>query len=78
MQTDKWSEFTNKVFQKWLEKEKKNPFFTTHDEQTKASIVERFNRTIKPRMRRYFTSKTTNRYIDILPKLTHSYNHSFH
>ena len=43
--TDKGTEFTNKQFQKLL-KEHNIRFFTTHNE-TKASIVERFSRTLK-------------------------------
>ena len=46
LQTDKGTEFTNRVFQKFL-KEHDAHFFTTYNEETKASIVERFNRTLK-------------------------------
>ena len=77
LQTDKGSEFTNKVLQRWLSSRNIH-FFTTHNEETKASIVERFNRTIKTRMLRYFTSKNTKKYIDVLKDLVHSYNHSYH
>ena len=52
-------------------------FFTTHN-KTKASIVERFNRTLKGKMWKYFTANNTLRYIDILQKLIKSYNHSRH
>ena len=52
-------------------------FFTTHND-TKASIVERFNRTLKGKMWKYFTAKNTTKYIDVLQKLTYSYNHSRH
>jgi len=37
-----------------------------------------YNRTIKQRMFRYFTANHTRRYIDVLPDLIHSYNHTFH
>ena len=77
LQTDKGSEFTNKLLQRWLSS-RNTHFFTTHNEETKASIVERFNRTIKTRMWRYFTSKKTKKYIDVLKDLVHSYNHSYH
>ena len=43
---------------------------------TKASIVERFNQTLKTY--RYFTWKSTFKYIDVLPELMESYNHSYH
>ena len=45
LHSDKGTEFTNKLFQAFL-KHKKITFFTTYNE-TKASIVERFNRTLK-------------------------------
>jgi hypothetical protein len=49
LQTDKRTEFINRVFQKFL-KEHDMHFFTTYNEETKASIVESFNRTLKPKM----------------------------
>ena len=51
--------------------------FTTYNE-TKASIVERFNRTLKTKMWKYFTANNTLKYVDILQKLVKSYNHSRH
>ena len=44
LQTDKGTEFKNKEFQNLL-KTKKIHFFTTKNPETKASIVERFQRT---------------------------------
>jgi len=76
IQTDKGSEFTNKLFQNKL-KELNINFYTTGNE-TKASVVERFNRTLKTRMYKYFTHKNTLKYIDILPKLVQAYNSSYH
>ena len=40
--------------------------------------MERFNRTLKTRMYRYFTAKSTNRYIEVLQDLVASYNQSVH
>jgi hypothetical protein len=48
------------------------------NDDIKAAIVERFNRTLKVRMYRYFTAKHTNRWIDVLQSLIDSYNKSFH
>lgn len=76
LQTDKGTEFTNKPFQAFL-KENSIHFFTTHSDM-KASIVERFNRTLKTKMWKYFTWKNTLTYIDVLPELMTSYNNSFH
>lgn len=77
LQTDKGSEFKNRDFQKFL-KSKHIHFFTTENPETKASIVERFQRSLKSRMWKYFTHEKTRRYIDILDDLVHAYNHSFH
>ena len=46
--------------------------------QTGGFVVERFNRTLKTRMWRYFTAKNRRKYLNILQDLVHSYNHSFH
>jgi len=76
LQSDKGTEFTNAKFQKFL-KRKKIKFFTTNN-ATKASIVERFHRTLRTKMWKYFTSKNTYRYIDVLQDLIKSYNHTYH
>ena len=44
----------------------------------KASIVERFNRTLKEKMWRFFTHSKTRRYIDVLQDMVEAYNNSFH
>ena len=76
LQTDKGLEFYNPRV-KALLASKNILLFSTHSD-TKAAIVERFNRTLKTRMFEYFTAKKTNRYMDVLDKLLHSYNHSIH
>ena len=44
----------------------------------KASIVERFNKTIKTRLYRAFTNQKSTNYIKILQNIISSYNKSFH
>ena len=53
-------------------------FFTTKNPETKASIVKFFQRTLKARMWNYFTHHCNLRYVDILPKFVHGYNHAYH
>ena len=77
LQTDKGSEFLNRPLQRLL-KEYGVHHFTTHNEDTKASIVERFNRTLKTRMWRYFTKNQTLRYVDVLQDFVRSYNDTYH
>jgi hypothetical protein len=74
--TDQGNEFFNKNLKVYLEKMNIELYFI--NSETKAAVVERFNRTIKERMWRYFTYKNTYRYIDILEKLIDSYNNSYH
>ena len=74
--TDQGREFFNKHF-KALLKDEDIELYNTYNE-TKASVVERLIRTLKTRMWRYFTAKKTMRYIDMLPDLVYSYNHSVH
>ena len=44
----------------------------------KAAIVERFNRTLKTAMGKYFYSKGTYKWVDILDELTNNYNQTKH
>ena len=74
--TDQGTEFFNKHF-KTLLKDEDIELYSTYNE-TKASVVERLIRTLKTRMWRYFTAKKTMRYIDMLPDLVYSYNHTIH
>ena len=75
LQTDQGLEFLNKSVQALLKKHGIH-HFSTHNAETKASIVERFNRTLKTRMWRYFTKHQTWRYIDVLQDLVQSYNNT--
>ena len=44
----------------------------------KASIVERFNRSLKERLQRYFTETRKKRWIDVLENMTNLLNNTFH
>jgi len=76
LQSDHGTEFLNRQLQELLRK-KKVRFFATNSE-AKASVIERFNRTLKNKMYRYFTHKNTWNYINILPELIKSYNNTYH
>ena len=77
LQTDQGLEFLNRSVQVLLKKYGIHDF-STHIAETKASIVERFNRTLKTRMWRYFTKHQTWRYIDVLRDFVQSYNNTHH
>ena len=76
LQSDKGTEFTNRNFQRLL-RDNDIVFFTTNNE-TKASVVERFNKTLKEKMWKYFTSKNTHKYVDVLSRLVSAYNRKKH
>jgi len=46
-------------------------FYTSENEDLKAAVVERFNRTLKAKMYRYSTHTITKRYVDVLDDLLH-------
>ena len=74
--TDQGTEFFNKSFQALLKNEDIQLF--NRFKETKASIVERVIRTFKSKMWRYFMAKKMMRYLEMLPDLVYSYNHSRH
>jgi transposase InsO family protein len=76
LQTDQGLEFYNSHVKGLLEKHSITLFSTYSD--TKAAIVERFNRTIKTRIQHYFTAHNTRRYVDVLDDIVHAYNNSKH
>ena len=77
VRTDKGGEFNNNELKKFLKKHKID-YFTSENEEIHASIAERFIRTIKGRVFRYFTHNRTDRYVDVLDKLVESYNKTYH
>ena len=74
--TDLGKEFVQKPFQQFL-KSQNIRFFNTFSE-TKASIIKRFNRTLKERMFEYFSDKNTYNYVDVFDRVTECYNHTPH
>ena len=74
--SDEGNEFLNRQFKSYLKNKGINLYVTNSD--MKASIVERFNRTLKEKMWRYFTFTGSMRYIDVLDKIVESYNNTYH
>ena len=75
LQTDDGKEFY-KTFQALMKRKGIHHFSTSGD--TKASVVERFNRALKKRLYRYFTVKNTLSYLPVLKDLVTGYNRSYH
>src|SRR5271154_3050663 len=76
LQTDNGKVFENREFQHMLN-EHEIKFFTVKS-QFKAAVVERFNRTLKSKMWRYFTYTGRRSWLEVLPQLMRSYNASVH
>lgn len=77
LQTDKGTEFINKETQQ-LFKDYHIHWFTTENVEIKCSVVERLNRTLNGKIRKFLSANNTNRYIDVLSKLVANYNNSYH
>ena len=76
LQTDRGKEFYNRTFERWLDEQGIQHFSTEGD--AKASVVERFNRTLKERLYRYFTAANMLTFDDVLPELVQGYNATRH
>lgn len=77
LHTDKGREFVNKSFQDFLVCNNIG-FYAASDPATKAAICERYIRTIKSLIYRYFTYTCTTRYCDVLESLVALYNNRWH
>ncbi|GBO06512.1 Putative uncharacterized transposon-derived protein F54H12.3 [Araneus ventricosus] len=76
IQSDKGNEFYNTQLQSLFKRHNINHYSAEGDH--KASVVERFNRTLKNKMFWVFTYRKSYRYDDVLQSLVKSYNDSKH
>ena len=71
----------------WVDKEKE--FYNKHvkalgvqlystENEEKSFVVERWNRTMKEKMFKYFSANNTKKYIDVLDEIVNSYNNTKH
>ena len=74
--TDKGKEFYNEKMDD-LRKLNNIELYSTENEE-KSSIAERWIRTMKEKMWKYFTDNNTYKYIDVLPDLVEDYNNTVH
>ena len=71
MWVDKSREFYNKDVQKLVE------LYSTENEE-KSCVIERFNRTNKEKLLKYFSANNTRKCVDILDLLVDQYNNTIH
>ena len=76
LQVDKGTEFYNKNVKSLLQLNNIH-LYSTYS-HLKASIIERFNRTLKTEMWKNFTMNGNNKWIDILDDLMEKYNERIH
>jgi transposase InsO family protein len=76
IQTDEGKEFLNKELQAFFKSEGVHHFCSHSDK--KAAVVERFNRTLKTKIWKYFTARQTYTYITKLFDFVKAYNNSVH
>jgi hypothetical protein len=69
---DQGAEFENKEMKKWT-KEHNIILYHTYG-KSKSAIVERFNRTLKTSLWRYFTEAKTKNWVKVLPIFMRNYN----
>ena len=77
VQSDKGTEFLNAIFQSYL-KDNDIRHYTSENDDIKCALAERFNRTLKSKMWRYFTYSKSLRFVDVLQQLVDSYNSTPH
>ena len=73
---DQGTEFYNDILKPILTKHGIVMYSTHNDE--KCSVIERWNRTIKTQLWKYFSANGTYKYIDILQELVKKYNNTRH
>ena len=76
LRTDKGQEFRGRAMQETLRR--RGVHYFTSNNETKEAVVERFNRTLRSRLWRYFGATNDFRYVEALPELVEAYNAKKH
>jgi len=76
IRTDRGSEFKNAQVQALLRRANVGHILTLNE--TKANFAERVIRTIKDKIGKYLEEEESHEWIDVLPKITKSYNKTYH
>lgn len=74
--SDNGSEFIAASVRRYIKSQNVKQRFTRSE--IKCGGVERVNRTIQSKIYKYMAQNGTDRYIDVLPQLIHSYNNTLH
>ena len=77
--TDLGSEWISDAFNEVATKQKIHHFTAQEGDHHKMGMIERFNRTMKALLGKYFTAfNTKGKWIDTLEDIVYNYNHTFH
>ena len=77
--TDLGSEWMSDAFDDVLVEDKIIHFTAQEGDHHKMGMIERFNRTMKDLLSKYFVAyNTKGKWIDALPDIVYNYNHTFH
>ena len=76
LQTDKGKEFYNGPVRELLSRHGVH-HFSSENETIKASLVERFNRTLRARLHRSMTARGSEKILHLLPEVVKAYNDSY-
>lgn len=74
---DKGNEFTNHLFTKYCDEHNIKEYVFVADAH-KLGIINRFHRTLKEKLTKYFNSANTVKWIDVIDKIIDNYNHTYH
>ena len=77
LQTDKGKEFYN-AHVKALLRDKGVEHFSSENDNIKASLVERFNKSLRLKIHRYLTARNTRKFVDKLSSFVGAYNATEH
>ena len=72
---DEGSEFNNKIFKDYCNENDIIIYFVI-DDHHKMGINDRFHRTIKEKLTKYFSSSDKVNWVDVIDKIIYNYNHT--
>jgi hypothetical protein len=72
---DMGSEYTNDEVKAWFKKHEITVFYVLNDSH-KLGIINRFHRTLKSKLNKYFIANNTVRWIDVIDKIILNYNNT--
>ena len=72
---DEGTEFNNKIFKKYCD-DNDIELYLIKDDSHKLGIINRFHRTIKDKLTKYFIANDTVKWIDVIDKIIYNYNHT--